>query len=452
MRILLVSWYFPPFNAIGAVRVGKFARFLGERGHDVRVICGSPPNIPQTLATEIPEAQVIRTRWVDVKAPPRVMLAWMRRFSFFSNKRSLPIEELNAVQGLAEPKIRRSFVGGWLHRASNFYVQLLATPDAMVGWIPFAVLAGKRLCRQWRPDLVFASGPPFSTFIVADHLARGLGVPWIGEFRDRWVDDPYFNDWPVWRSRLLAAIERRVVGNAAGLVTVSDPWNRFYADKFGKPVVTAYNGYDPRDFVDGDPGPPLSDKLTIVYTGVVYAGKRDPSPLFDALARLGSRRDRVRVMFVGTNEDHVRPLASQFGLDGVVEVLPAVPYKDSLLLQKRTDLLLLLQWNAPQEQGNCPAKLFEYIAAMRPIIGIGLETGVPAAIIRDRHIGIFTNDPAILAARIAVWLDQKEKVGYIPANPPESRAGLERDAQFAKLIPFLQDVLSGKPRPARNGD
>src|SRR5215472_1187786 len=70
LKILIVSWYFPPVNTIGAVRVGKFARFLIERGHDIAVVAGSNWGHPETLPLGIPLQHVIYASWTDVNAWP----------------------------------------------------------------------------------------------------------------------------------------------------------------------------------------------------------------------------------------------------------------------------------------------------------------------------------------------------------------------------------------------
>ncbi len=86
-------------------------------------------------------------------------------------------------------------------------------------------------------------------------------------------------------------------------------------------------------------------------------------------------------------------LAAQFGITDFVETVPPVSYAESLRIQRNADVLLLLQWNNPREQGNVPAKVFEYLASMRPILGIGYEQGVPAGLIRERGAGLYSSRP-----------------------------------------------------------
>jgi glycosyltransferase involved in cell wall biosynthesis len=435
VRILLVSWYFPPANASGAVRVGKLAKFLTERKHDVHVLAGRNRDLPHTLPLEVARDRVHFADCIDVNRPLYFLQDLYR--SAFGHEGEQPLRSAASVEKKSETG--RSV----LQRLSDLYVHLIKYPDRHVGWIPAASMAARRLTVSWQPDLVYASGPPFTTLLLGHRIARRLRVPWIAEFRDRWVDDPY-NEYPDWQRRRLSSLERRVVSTAAGIVTVSEPWAEMYRTKFGKPVSAIYNGFDPADFPIDRPGSPRapSDELDIVYTGVIYAGRRDPSPLFQAIGLLGNDRGRVSVSFYGSEPELVLPVAERCGVTDRVRVHPAVPYRESIEIQRSADVLLLMQWNDPKEQGNCPAKLFEYLAVLRPILGLGLENGVPATIIRDRQAGFFSNDPQEIAAQLKGWLTRKQRHGNVPFLPVAARQGMSRDTQFQALEEFIQWILS----------
>ena len=439
MKILVLSWYFPPGNTIGAIRVGKLAKYLHERGNDVRVVAGRHWDLPETLPLEIPADRVRYSNFTDINWPRDVLRRLYDRLAGGAAPQAAPARPT----GPSGSRDEASPLTSSLRCLSDLYTHALNLPDNRIGWLPWAVRDAKRISRRLRPDLIYASGPPFTCLLAGHLVSRQTGVPWIAEFRDRWVDDPY-NDYPQWRTNLLARLERRVVASATGVVTVSEPWAEFYRAKFGKPVATIYNGYDPQDFAfePDDGNPPPSDKLTITYTGVIYSGRRDPSPLFEALKLLGPDRQRCRVVFYGSAPDLVRPVAERCGVGDLVEVHPPVPYKESIQLQRAADVLLLLQWNDPKEQGNCPAKLFEYFAVRRPILGLGLEDGVPAKFIRERSAGFFSNDPTLIAAQLRSWLAEKERNGFIKSLPPEAREGLSRAVQFEKLEHFIGECLA----------
>ncbi|MCH7540850.1 MAG: hypothetical protein IH999_10725 [Proteobacteria bacterium] len=67
-----------------------------------------------------------------------------------------------------------------------------AGSDHNAGWLPFALRTARKTTKRWRPEVIFASGPPFTTLLVGRLLARRIGTPWVVEFRDRWSDDPYY--------------------------------------------------------------------------------------------------------------------------------------------------------------------------------------------------------------------------------------------------------------------
>ncbi|EWY41276.1 hypothetical protein N825_27350 [Skermanella stibiiresistens SB22] len=440
MKVLILSWYFPPSNTIGAIRVGKLAKYLMRHDIDVRVVTAREPDLAKTLPLEIPPERVTYTRAVDVNRPIDVIGNLRNRLL-----RRTPTPGSGAGVGAGggggAGAGRASLVGRVLSTVSDFYLNLSNLPDRYVGWLPWAVLGAKRVCRDWKPDLIYVTGPPFTAFLAGHHLSGALGVPWIAEFRDRWADDPYFEA-PDWRMALLDRMERRVAGTASGIVTVSEPWTTFYRAKYGKPVATIYNGYDPQDFPLPTREHPASADLTITYAGVLYSGRRDPSALFQALALLGDERSRVRIDFYGSDPGLVFPPAERAGVADRVTVHPAVPYKRSLEIQRQSDVLLLLQWNNPREQGNVPAKLFEYFGVLRPILGIGLEDGVPARLIRERDAGFFSNDPHAIADQIRRWLAAKDaNGGRLEGLPPTAREGLSRDIQFERLLDFCVKVL-----------
>lgn len=433
MRVLIVSWYFPPANTIAAVRMHQMARHLLDRGFDVRVLTARDIPTGQGLACDLPADRVTASRWIDVPTLmgrlSAAMRPWRRRVSRDAGGLD------RAVAAAPRGPTRRS----WL-------TDLIFFPDLRWGWIPPGLRAGRKLTRDWRPDLVYASGPPFSTLVLGWRLARGLGVPLVSEFRDRWSDDPYYPP-----GRLRAALERwlegRIVRAARALVTVSEPWATTYRARFGKPVLTLYNGYDPL-LVD----PARADRqaggpLRLVYTGSIYPGRRDPSVLFDAIRELGADPAEVLVEFYGTAPRHVWPIAERYGVSACVRVHPSVTQPEAVQKQLEADVLLLMQWDDPREQGNVPGKLFEYLGARRPVLLIGLDGGVPDRILTERGAGTRARDAGQVARLLAGWIAEKRAHGSLPLLPPGASAGLSHAEQFARLPGFLSQVRGAWETP-----
>jgi glycosyltransferase involved in cell wall biosynthesis len=114
--------------------------------------------------------------------------------------------------------------------------------------------------------------------------------------------------------------------------------------------------------------------------------------------------------------------------------------------QRRADILLMMQWNDAREAGNLPGKLFEYLGARRPILGIGYEQGVAAEIIRNRGAGFFSNDADAIARQLRLWLAEKQKSGQVNPVDEEAMAGFSRAEQFAKLEEFLEGLVGRQPK------
>jgi len=433
VRILIFAWYFPPANTMGALRIGKLAKYLHGAGHDIRVVCAKDVPFPQTLPVEIPAELIHYTKWLDVNGLPRAVTRLRNRLRGTGDAAA----GRPALTPPAAALQARSGGGGLLRGASRLYTSLLNRPDSQIGWLPYAVAAGKRILAHWRPDMIFASAPPFTVLLAGGHLARRFGIPWIAEYRDRWVEDPYteqssFGRWVDTR------FENIVVRDVAGIVTVSEPWAADYRRRFGRPVEVVYNGFDPNDFPAELPAPDRdAERLEILYAGTIYPDRRDPTPLFRALKLLGPDARHVRISFYGPTPDLVQAIVAREGVAPFVAIHGSVTYARSLALQAAADVLLLMQWNDPKEAGNVPGKLFEYLAARRPILGLGLTTGVPARFLRERQAGVLLNDPAAIAEQLRRWIAEKRAAGSIALLPSSVRDGLSRSEQFARLASFV---------------
>ena len=423
-KILLVSWYFPPANAVAAIRLGKMARYLQEKGHRLRVVTPDQAAVDRSLPVEIGASVIKRTRYLDLD----------QRFNPFVPRGRTSSDEA----ALPAPLWRRAVLFG-KKLLGSLYRDVVFCPDRRIDWSFTLLPALFREIRQERPDLILVSGPPFSSFIGAAIAAWWFDIPWTAEFRDRWVDDPYAVI-PRWRTWIDHGLERMLVKRAAGIITVSDVWTHFYAGKYGLPTETVMNGFDPKDFdLDLEPSPDLP--LRLLHAGTIYPGRRDPAALFEAIRQHDFSPDQLRVQFYGHQLKTIEEQAKRFGIEAFVDLKDAVPYRQAIELQKRSDVLLLLQWNDPADEGNVPAKVFEYFATGRQILGLGPVNGVPARLVRERKAGIFTNDPDEIADQLKAWIEEKRRTGQVEAPAPDAAVGLDREGQYQRLERFCRAII-----------
>ena len=424
MKILLISFNFAPHNSIGAVRVSKLARFLQDMGHELRVLTARGIIQPTTLPLEIDNSLVERTDWINVNFLP---------LFFFGGKKQV------AQTGYST---RVSFV----KRLGNLYQNLLNFPDEAIGWYPFAVHKGKKILKKWTPDIIYASALPATALLVACRLSRISGVKWVAELRDLWADSERY-PFSEKRRYFDGLLEKSVLSNADAIVTVTDEWGRKLQEKYACPVCVSKNGFDPKDFkaIEHLNFAP-ANVVRIVYTGVIYPRFQDIEPFFVALSKLGEKKKNIRFEIYTRYMDIVNSLAAKYAVSDIVHGMGRVSYQDSLRAQMEADVLLLLGWgdsDQPDEVGNIPAKLFEYIGARRPILSVGSEKDIVSRIIRERNAGVASNDPEIIKYHLSKWVDIKLEHGRIPALPKEIQKGMTRQEQFEILEDFLQNMLSG---------
>lgn len=424
MRILFVTYHFPPYRSMGAVRTGQTAKYLLDLGHDVRVLTARRQPFQQTLSLEVPTGKVTYTPWLGCRFFVRT--AELEQLNDMKQgQKSIP----NTATRAAKPLLK-------FLRRNVVYV-----PDERIGWFPFAVVAAKRLISSDPVDLIFASSMPITSLLVAATVARACGVPWVGELRDLWSENHY-RDLRTWQRGIDRYLERRVLASASGLVTVSEPWAEALR-KVCQPVAVVSNGFERCRRSDGlkvsNP-----QRLTIVYSGSLYGGKRDPTPLFRAVRSLGDKGKSVEMSFFGWEESLVMDLARSAGVEERVRAFGEIPYQESLDVQAAADVLLLLLWNKPGEEGVMPGKLFEYMGAARPILAMGMTRGVAAELIESRSLGLASSDPVRIGEQLERWLEEKKRTGRVAPIPGEAIREYDRRTQTEKLAAFLESVVSSR--------
>ncbi|MEM4522379.1 MAG: glycosyltransferase [Nitrososphaeria archaeon] len=389
MRILIVTFYFPPYNAIGAVRVGKIAKYLFRKGHDVRVITAKNIISDVSLKVEIPLDNVIYANWPSKFYESRI----------FRNLSVAAIPTKSSNWSSVVSVIKRTVKS------------ILFFPDKANSWIPYAVQSGNELLRRWKPDVIYASGGPFSSFIVATILSKKARVPWIAEYRDLWSNNHYADlEYLNQRMHIDRILESLIVRDARAIVTVSQGLAEKLRLLFDKPIFVVYNGFDPedypvsRDFVD------KREILKIGYFGTLYSLRRDPTTLFVAIQKLKSKGLNIRVDFYGPDVNILKGLIKQFNLESFVQIHAPIGYKSALAKMRSYDLLLLLLLNDPREKGVLTGKIFEYLGAGRPILAIGPEDCEAAHIIRGSSAGLISSNPEEIASYLEYFYENRESL------------------------------------------
>lgn len=440
MKILIVAGTFPPYAPSSASRANKFAKHLEQQGHDIKVLAPKLPGQDMSLTPEISEDKIIFTEYYDINDFPTSVKSSIKNL-FSSKDDKTEIEP--APEELALGNNNKQYEESKLSVAYRYMTNI---PDRWIGWYPAAIRAGRKLFGEWSPDIIFSTAPPYTSFVVAHKLAKILDIPWVADYRDLWIDESNLQYKTV-RGRVNKYVEKWLLSSCSGLVTVTDNWTQNLKKKYEIPVTLAMNGFDPDDFDEKNKNVLYPDHFTILYAGVLYGDRRDPSKLFEAMATMGEHAKKIKVLLYTPNgiedlSDDQKKIIDDNDLHDQIVANRFIPQSELLDIQLGVDLLLLLRWDDPRENGVIAGKLFEYIGANKPILSVGSVTGEAADIIRDNDFGVVSNDSNEIANYLEDCLKKMtENASRIRKTP--NRDNYARSIQFEKIENFLIE-LAGK--------
>lgn len=277
-------------------------------------------------------------------------------------------------------------------------------PDAFLGWIPFAVRQGIWCMQAWEIDIIYASGMPPSSLVIGSLLSRLTGKPWVAEYRDPWSTSTLWgmNPRPPVVQALEERFERAVVGSASAILTVSQPWATELERLHRRSVLTLPHGYDEEVYAAQVP---LTPQITLTYTGSLNQ-RRDPTPLFEALASLRQTNRLPATLWVRYYGAYPQTFLQAAHATGMADM---TTYEGSLAdeavarVQQESTILVLLETVGPEAFGMFSLKLGEYLGARRPILAFGARGGAIDQVLQETGAGTLVTNADDAATVLATW-------------------------------------------------
>jgi len=416
VKALLVTLYFPPAGGGGVQRSLKLAQYLPPLGIETHVLA---PEDPKWLHRD-PELRV----------PTR---AWVHRARYVGPRARKPAEDLRRSEGLQRALVQ-----------AQVTARRLLVPDASVTWNLTAIPAALRIARREGIDVVLTTSPPGSLHLVGAAVQRATSARWVADLRDPLVAFQHRRaDTAATRARQAAneQVARLVARRADAITCVSEAIAEEMRTFEPRGVVrTIANGCDFDDFAGLEYRP--AERFRITHTGSFF-GKRDPRPFLQALRDSGLD---VVARFVGDFRSTDREWAESLGLGDRLQLVDYAPHVESLRLQRDSEALLLLVPDADgRGRGVLSGKVFEYLAAGRPILAVVPPDGAAAALVRETGSGVVVAPDDVDGIRQALErLHGRFLNGGLPAVelPEETRVGLSRRSRVEELATLLREVAA----------
>jgi hypothetical protein len=286
---------------------------------------------------------------------------------------------------------RYSRIRPFLKFLYKYYREVAHYPDSEKKWKTFALKAAEELLQHEKVDAMISCSSPVTVHMIAKELKNIHSIPWIADFRDLWTQNHNYQ-YSRFRKTLERTLETKTLASADALVTVSPLWTeKLKTLHKGIKAYTITNGFDPEKINDNPTK--LTPNFTITYTGQIYKENQDPSKILIALKRLISQGEMapsdVAVRFYGPKDEGLGGRIEEFGLSAVVKQYGTVSRETSFEKQRESQILLLFDWEDPTEKGVIPGKIFEYFAALRPILVTGGSRGdVVEMLINETNSGV----------------------------------------------------------------
>lgn len=390
MKVLIITYYWPPAGGSGVQRWLKFVKYL--QGFNIQPIVytiSNPryPTIDDSLLNEIPENIEV------LKHPiwePTDLLFWKREF-----------QQEGGISNASKNSFL-SFIRG------NFFI-----PDPKLFWIKPSVKYLQSYLNKNDVDVIISTGPPHSMHLIAEKLHQKNDVKWLADFRDPWSDIYYNKDFKElsFVKNRNKKLEKSVLKKADCVLTVSNALKKEFS-KYANRVEVVTNGFDD-DFLE--PSKVLLDeKFTISYIGLLPK-QSNPENLFRVLQVLCSQHKDfekdLQLNFIGDISDVVKTAVYNNKLKENTRFIDYVDHTKAIEYQQKAQVLLLLIPNVKKCKGILTGKLFEYLSAKRPILAIGPEDGDLADVIEDTNAGIivdFDNDDKLSSEILKLYHQYKK--------------------------------------------
>ena len=416
MKLLLVTLYFPPAGGGGVQRPLKFATYLPALGIETHVLAPDDP------------------KWVhadnDLTLPTQ---AWVHRARYVGPSGRRIADELHGRTGVDLALRRASTIG-----------RRLLLPDENVTWNATAIPKAIAIARREGIDVVLTTSPPGSVHLIGAAVKRATGAKWVADLRDSIALHPHRATEGIGaraKQKARAGVAHLVARQADAIVTAAEAISEETRGLSPKaPVVTIANGSDFDDFAGLEYR--RTDRFRLTHTGSFF-GQRDPKPFLRALQASGL--EDVVVRFVGDFRPGDREFLESLDLGPRVELIEYVPRRESLRLQRESDALLLLIPEAGgRGRGVLSGKVFEYLAAERPILAVVPPDGAAAQLLRDTGAGTVAppEDEDAIGAALAD-LHGRWQRGELEGPPlsEDWRQRLSRASRVEELAELLRGLV-----------
>ena len=418
-KVLIITYYWPPSGGSGVQRWLKFSKYLRDFNIEPVIYTVDNPSYPikdTSLESEIPLGLEV------LKQPifePNSFLS-----IFGNNKKKESAGFLNP-----NPTLLGRF---FQYVRANYFI-----PDARKFWIKPSVKFLSNYLKNNEIEVVITTGPPHSMHIIGLALRDKFKIKWISDFRDPWTEIDYFQQLPLTKkaNKKHHQLEQEVLEKSDMVIVVGETMKKKFL-KHNHNIEVLTNGFDS---YENSLTIELDSNFSITHVGLMNAD-RNPTILWEVLYEISSEnidfKNNLRIKFIGKIDDTVIQDIQVFNTNNIVRI-PYLDHDEVRKYQASSQVLLLSINHVPSAKGIITGKIFEYLQAKRPILGIGPEDGDAAAILKKTNAGNivgFNNKVELKTAVLKLYKDFKEEKLFVKSTNIEQFHRKNITRQLAQVI------------------
>ena len=418
-KVLIITYYWPPSGGSGVQRWLKFSKYLRDFNIEPIIYTVDNPSYPikdTSLESEIPlDLEVLKQPIFE----PNYFLS-----IFGNNKKKESAGFLNP-----NPTLLGRF---FQYVRANYFI-----PDARKFWIKPSVKFLSNYLKNNEIDVVITTGPPHSMHIIGLVLKDKFKIKWISDFRDPWTEIDYFQQLPLTKkaNKKHHQLEQEVIEKSDMVIVVGETMKKKFL-KHNHNIEVLTNGFDS---YENSLTIELDSNFSITHVGSMNTD-RNPTILWEVLYEISSEnidfKNNLRIKFIGKIDDTVIQDIQVFNPKNILRI-PYLDHKEVRKYQASSQVLLLSINQVPNAKGIITGKIFEYLQAKRPILGIGPEDGDAAAILKKTNAGNivgFNNKIELKAAVLKLYKDFKEERLFVKSINIEQFHRKNITRQLAQVI------------------
>lgn len=352
-NILCIYYHFPPIKGIGTLRNAKFYTSIKKDARKVYVMTTANQSFLPSDNYDITLENIIPLATMDFRT--------IHHKVFGSKGSMLPNKKTTSLRDRLVDFIHVTPLQTILGEGGRRFIR-------------DGIRQGRKLIKEEGIDMIFSSFRPSATHLIARALKKEFPhITWIADYRDI-TPDPMRSQ--EWTHGLITAAHKRILKYADEVITVSDGLKANLL-KYHNKVSVIRNGYE--EELLNRKEVKRSKFFTLAYTGIIYRQTQRAELLFAALKELIDEGEmdmrNIQLVHAGKDPEYWREIAAEHQLSAIFVNKGIVPREEAVKIQQSANINILLTWSSKELQGIVTGKIYEYLAARRPILTI--INGIP---------------------------------------------------------------------------